>query len=261
MEIIVPKVAVPSKVAPAPSPAPENPQDAYSRFDQRDQAQIVDALKGRFSDEYVYVSCPRHPDSKNQPVCNCEDVVVSLSWLGIQEAAREWGGIKVPIEKMKVNDKEDSVEVFVEATDEKTSSSRIGVAVQPKKIRSKSGAFIEDEFYLPKAVSRAMRNSLRMMLPALVMQSWVEAKLNRTARAATPVAPAPAAPAKSNGSWHPSVAQVKRAFALAFGNNVSRKQLKELVRKLCGVEDPSLIGSRAGYEVLCATLQKGGLPA
>lgn len=282
MDVIIPKVALPTQQKPpeqgavvpvATSTPPENPQDAFHYFDQRDEGQIVEALKGRFLEEYIYSYCRRHrsPDGQRLPGCNCTDAVVGLSWLGVQEAAREYRGIKCPIEKMQKHETADTVEVCLESIDEKTGNSRIGVASQPKKIRLRTGAIVDDEFAISKAVSKAQRNAIRALLPQSLIRAWIEAKLNRTP--ALPASPMPAsiptptpaqptpAPAKTNGVWHPSIAQVKRAFALAFGNNVSRKQLKEIVQKLCGVEDPSLISSRASYEALCTTLQKGGLPA
>ena len=277
MDVVIPKVALPTQpkppdqgaVVPVPALPAENPQDAFHYFDQRDEGQIVEALKGRFLEEYIYSYCRRHRSSDGQrlPDCNCTDAVVGLSWLGVQEAAREYRGIKCPIEKMQKHETADTVEVCLEAIDEKTGNSRIGVASQPKKIRLRTGAIVDDEFSMSKAVSKAQRNAIRALLPQSLIRAWIEAKLKRTpnppAASVPPALPAQADPpsAKPNGVWHPSVAQVKRAFALAFGNNVSRKQLKEIVQKLCGVEDPALISSRAGYETLCATLQKGGLPA
>lgn len=288
MDVIVPKVSLPTQsgqpaqkggqLIPSVS-APENPQEAYHVFEQRDEAQVVDSLKGRFLEDFVYSFCKRHKtaDGQRPPECDCPDVIVGLSWLGIQEAAREYRGIKVPIEKMLKRETDDSVEVICEALDEKTGNSRIGVATQPKKIRLRNGGLMDDEFCVSKAVSKAQRNAIRPLLPVTLIKAWIAAKLKGGAvppslETAAPLPnlpapqpapqspPAPAAP-QTKSSWRPSAAQVKRVFGLAFGNKVTRKRVQELVLSICGVSDPSLIGSRAGYETLCTAIERGGLPA
>ncbi|OGR47072.1 MAG: hypothetical protein A2X40_07690 [Elusimicrobia bacterium GWC2_65_9] len=288
MDVVIPKVAVPVRNAaplqPAAPPAPETSQDAYAVFDQRDEALIVDALKGRYIEEFVYRFCRRHrgADGKIPPECACTDVVVGLSWLGVQEAAREYKGVMVPVEKVIKKETDDSVEIMCEAIDTKSGSSRIGIASQPKKLRLRTGQLLDDEFATAKAVAKAQRNAIRPLLPVTLIKAWIAAKLKgaNTLPAPTPPAsaalpPAPSAPPAAmtpapvqsmsapthgNGAWHPSVSQVKRVFGLAFGNNVSRKQIKELVLSICGVEDPALISSRTSYENLCAIIQRGGLP-
>ena len=293
MDVVIPKVTVPVRAKAAPvqaggsvTPAlPETSQDAYAVFDQRDEALIVDALKGRYIEEFVYRFCRRHrgADGKIPPECACSDVVVGLSWLGVQEAAREYKGVMVPVEKVVKKETADSVEIMCEAIDTKSGSSRIGIASQPKKLRLRTGQLLDDEFATAKAVAKAQRNAIRPLLPVTLIKAWIAAKLRGanalpapTSSASAQLPPAPTsppdattpapvesspAPTNGNGAWHPSVSQVKRVFGIAFGNNVTRKQVQELVLSICGVPDPSLITSRASYENLCTIIQRGGLPA
>src|SRR3989338_432962 len=316
-KIIVPTVALPAEAKSVPAKevqagangsaqGPENHQEAYSVFEARDDAQVVDPLKGRYLEEFVYRYCRRHKsvDGKLPPECTCTDAVVGLSWVGVQEAAREYKGILVPVEKVVKKETEDSIEVMCEAIDTKSGSSRIGVASQPKKMRLRTGQILDDEFATAKALAKAQRNAIRPLLPVTLIKAWIEAKLKgvaalpkspSSAPAMLPTTPVPALPlalppaasmaaaptpqnghgalppasaptqprpahTNGNGAWHPSVGQVKRVFGLAFGNNVSRKEIPALVLSICGVSDPSLIDSREKYETLCDTIQRGGVP-
>lgn len=310
MDVVIPRVALPAQPKPATTKdaqsgangsanGQESVHEAYALFEQRDESQVVDALKGRFLSEYVYRYCRRHKsvDGKLPTECNCTDAVVGLSWVGVQEAAREYKGIQVPVEKVVKKETEDTVEILVEAIDTKTGSSRIGIASQPKKMRLRTGQIIDDEFATAKAMSKAMRNAMRQLLPSTLIRAWIEAKLKGLAALPNPASSAPAvspmspalpspttpsaaapsngdgahkpspAPAETkpvhtngNGTWHPSSGQVKRIFGLAFGNNVSRKEIPALVQSICGVTDPALISSREKYEALCDTIQRGGVP-
>lgn len=311
MDVVIPRVTLPAQPKPAATKdaqpgangsanGQESVHEAYALFEQRDENQVVDALKGRYLEEYVYRYCRRHKsvDGKLPAECNCTDAVVGLSWVGVQEAAREYKGIQVPVEKVVKKETDDTVEMLVEAIDTKTGSSRIGIASQPKKMRLRTGQIIDDEFATAKAMSKAMRNAMRQLLPSTLIRAWIEAKLKgpaalpkptSSAPAMPPTPPAPAlppptpssatpsngngahtqppAPAEArlahtngNGAWRPSLGQVKRIFGLAFGNNVSRKEIPALVQSICGVADPALISSREKYETLCDTIQRGGVP-
>lgn len=313
MDVVIPKVTLPTQPKAAATKdaqagtngsaqGPDNHQEAYSIFEARDDAQVVDTLKGRYLEEFVYRYCRRHKsvDGKLPPECTCTDAVVGLSWVGVQEAAREYKGIQVPVEKVVKKETDESVEVFVEAIDTKSGSSRIGVACQPKQMRLRTGQIINDEFATAKALAKAQRNAIKSLLPGSLIKAWVEAKLKgigslpKPAPSATAMLPTPSVPAlppaaslsaaptpqnghsalpptsaptqprpthtNGNGSWHPSVGQVKRIFGLAFGNNVSRKEIPALVLSICGVGDPALITSREKYESLCDTIQRGGVP-
>ncbi|OGR41961.1 MAG: hypothetical protein A2X35_11690 [Elusimicrobia bacterium GWA2_61_42] len=292
MDTVIPRVLLPQEATAAetktggPASEPASSQEVYRQWDQRDEAQVVDALKGRYLDEFVYSYCRRHKwvDGKRPPECTCTDVIVGLSWLGVQEAAREYKGIHVPLEKMRKVETEDSIEVTLEAIDTKTDSSRIGIASQSKKLRLHSGQVMDDPFCAAKAMAKAQRNAIRPLLPVTLIKAWIEAHRNHGSVPVLPtehVAPLkaasqeskavsvpaqkpPAAPQQpgrpaSNGGyqWAPSDGQVKRIFGLAHGHNVSRDKIRELIKTICGVEDPARIASRTKYEALCMAIETG----
>jgi hypothetical protein len=292
MDTVIPKVLLPQEATAVetktggPVSEPANPQEVYRLWDQRDEEQVVSALKGRYLEEYVYSFCRRHswPAGKRPPECTCTDVIVGLSWLGVQEAAREYRGIHVPLEKMRKVETEDSIEVTLEAIDTKTDSSRIGIASQSKKMKLHKGQVMDDPFCAAKAMAKAQRNAIRPLLPVTLIKAWIEAHRNHgsvpvfptehvaTLKAANQEPKAIPAPAQklaatpqqpskptSNGGyqWAPSEGQVKRIFGLAHGHNVSRDKIRELIKTICGVEDPARISSRIKYEALCETIQTG----
>lgn len=307
MDALIPKVLLPQETGAAeaktggPASEPANSQEVFRLFDQRDEHQITDALKGQFLDEFVYSFCRHHKwvEGKRPPECKCTDIITGLSWLGVQEAAREYRGIRVPLDKMRKVETEESIEVSVEAIDTKTDSSRIGVACQSKKMRLSGGQVMDDPFCVAKAVAKAQRNAIRPLLPVSLIKAWVSAHgnhgtqpvLTNTSQQQKPAAlsapnvtppsvptlpqiehaaPLPAAittgakqapaPAARGYSWLPSVGQVKRIFGLAHGSQVSRDKVSEMLRTICGVDDPATINSRDKYESLCTAIQNNGVP-
>lgn len=205
MDIPIPHVSLPEQQAPpsvvlaTPTPAvpvavESHPAEVYSLFEARDEAQVVDALKGRFLAEFIYEYCRRHKwvDGRRPADCHCSDVIVGLSWVGVQEAAREYKGIQVPVEKMRKVETEDFVEVSVEAIDTKTGSSRIGIARQNKKMRLRTGQVMDDEFCTAKAVAKAQRNAIRPLIPVVLIKAWIEThrttKVNGNGQSALPPA-------------------------------------------------------------------------
>jgi hypothetical protein len=200
---------------------------------------------------------------------------------------------------MRKVETDDSVEVTLEAIDTKTDSSRIGVACQSKKMRLSGGQVMDDAFCVVKAVAKAQRNAIRPLLPVTLIKAWIEAHRNHGAQpvlanasqqqksAALPVphaapppvptspppahtAPPPAAitngakqalvPAPSGYSWLPSIGQVRRIFGLAHGSQVSRDKIAEMLKSICGVDDPARINSRDKYESLCTAIQNNEVP-
>ena len=84
-----------------------------------------------------------------------------LTVAGIDEAANFRGGITIT--EPKIEEKDNSYFVMVEAVDEVNKTTRWGCFEQPKKQGSK-----HDIFAITKAVSKAQRNALRKVLP----QAW-----------------------------------------------------------------------------------------
>ncbi|KKN65034.1 hypothetical protein LCGC14_0485910 [marine sediment metagenome] len=159
-------VATPKIVAPAPKgndeQAPIQDAEIYLVMEKRDEAQIVEALEGRYIEEFVYEF-----QSGGQKV-------VGLSWMGIQEASREYGGIECPIDKMRIEHSESHVTVTIEAKDIKTGSVRIGRSKQALRMKLRSGKFMDDEFADQKAISKAQRNAIRQLLPQTLLKQWIE---------------------------------------------------------------------------------------
>jgi stalled ribosome alternative rescue factor ArfA len=150
-------------------------------MDKRDEAQIIAALEGRYLEEFVYEFCRIHKPDPNTGTltCNCKkdnprNIVVGLSWVGIQEASREYGGIKVPIEKVKaIKENDEEITIMVEAIDTKTGSSRLGLKTQ-KKIKVGSKGAWEDPFFMEACVSKAQRNAIKALLPQTLLKQWIE---------------------------------------------------------------------------------------
>lgn len=293
MNVTIPIVSLPSEGKPAEPKVngglaeAENPQEVFSSMDKRDENQIVESLKGNYLDEYVFEFCRRHrAPNGGRPECGCTDTVISLSLVGILEASRAYGGIQIPLNKVVIQQTDDSVQVLVEAFDSKTGSSRVGVASQSKTQKLKSGAIIADEFYLQKALAKAQRNSLRQLLPISLIKDWIAQHRKGNGHAlvsqaepakpslplngqAVASAPAPvvngvAKPALSGSNTgsapartaYPSLNQCRRIFGIAAGHHVPRAEVFALVEKICGVKEPVDIPTRELYEKLCNELEQ-----
>ncbi|MEW6009630.1 MAG: hypothetical protein AB1629_08375 [Candidatus Omnitrophota bacterium] len=148
-------------------------QQIYSLMQRRDEEQMVAELEGRYIEEFVYEFCRRHTwlDGKRPPECKCLDTVVGLSYIGAKEASRK-AGIQVPIEKMQLTEMDTHYRVVLQAKDSE-GNSRIGIAQQSKKMKLKSGAFIDDEFALNKCLGKAQRNALAPLIPQTVIKQWI----------------------------------------------------------------------------------------
>lgn len=136
-------------------------------FSERDDDLIVAELEGRYIEEFVY--------SFQQ----AGKTVTGLSWKGVQEAAREMGGIQVPMEKMKITETDTQVSVLVEAFDSNRDSSRLGFASQPKEMSVK-GVLVPDPFCYQKAISKAQRNAMIQLIPQLAIKAWIEKRLSKS---------------------------------------------------------------------------------
>jgi hypothetical protein len=161
--IPVPEVAVATEELPdtrEKQPGGEDPQDVYQLMDQRDEAQIVAALEGRYLDDFVY------------EVDSGGDRVVGLSWIGIQEASRAYGGIQCKI--LEERETKTHVIVTVEAKDMKTGSARVGRSRQALLRQLPSGKLQMDPFGDVKAISKAQRNAIRQLLPQVLMKQWID---------------------------------------------------------------------------------------
>jgi len=159
-KVKTPQVHIPQKEE-TTSIVPASEAESFQLMERRDEEQIVAALEGKYLDEFVY--------SFQQG----GKTVEGLSWVGIQEAARAYGGIQCSIEKMKIEETEKEIVVMLEAVDTQTNSSAIGVSSQAKMMKTSRG-IMEDTFARQKAVAKAQRNAKRQLLPQALLRQWIE---------------------------------------------------------------------------------------
>lgn len=221
--------------------AVQEEQEVYHLMEARDEAQIVADLEGRFVEEFIYEFCRRHKwhNGLRPSECTCKDLVVGISWFGIQEASRTYGRIQVPIEKAKARDTGEEIEFMVEAVDTQTNSSRIGISSQSKMMRTQQGA-VRDQFATQKALSKAQRNAIKQLLPQTMLKEWIQRHRNGgNGKAHAPVsAGSPGNPkAQGESTQHPLDAKAL--------------ELKEQIVRLTGSEEAYLntLGLHGGEDL------------
>lgn len=208
----------------------EEPGKVFQLMERRDEQQIVDTLMGRYIDEFVYEF--REGDRK----------VVGLSWLGIQEASREYGGIKCRL--MEKKEADEYIEVVIEATDTRTNASRIGVKRQPKKMSTRKGV-IEDKFAMEKAVAKAQRNAIRPLLPQTLMKMWIEKHRKGGKTEKRPPASSP-----EDGGGRITQPQMKLIYTEAGKKNLNEEQLHALIKKTVGVSSVDDLSKKQASEII-----------
>jgi len=141
-------------------------QGYYIIMERKDEEQIMEEIKGRVIEEYVYdfeISGRR---------------ITGLSYAGVKALALKQGGIHVgePI----INDYGDFWLCKVKAHDIVRNISVWGVATQRKKFKLRTGDMVDDEFAIQKVVSKAERNAMRKLIPETliieVIKEWREKK-------------------------------------------------------------------------------------
>ena len=162
----------------------EGKPESYEEFaimERKDEEQILAELKGHYLEEFVYSF--DHAGRR----------VIGLSWAGVKECAYRMGGIDVV--ECKVEDKGDYWLVMAKAVDRATGSGRYGISTQPKKMKLKDGSEQEDLFSLPKALSKAQRNTIRGLIPEQYIKTFLDHYLQeKRIQEAKPVTPKPVEP-------------------------------------------------------------------
>ena len=146
----------------------ESEEEQYAIMEQRDEQQILSELAGHYLEEFVYsfeVGGRR---------------VTGLSWAGIKEASYRLGGIEV--ESCDVEDKGDFWMVKCKAKDKVRDSSRFGVSTQRKKMKTKDGQEVDDDYSLQKCTSKAQRNAIRSLIPELFIKNFVDRYLEENGK-------------------------------------------------------------------------------
>jgi hypothetical protein len=158
-------------------------QDQYLEMEKRDEEQVLQELQGNIIQEMFY---------------EARDNKVVISWVGIKEIARRYGGIEMcdPREAL-ITDFPDFFMVTVKATDTKNHYSMLGASTQlklmdvhaldsaKKWIKNDDGSWKfnkePDPFCIQKAMSKAQRNAIRALIPeayfAQMISTWKVGKI------------------------------------------------------------------------------------
>jgi hypothetical protein len=146
--------------------------EVFHEMEKRDEEQIIQEMRGQYIEEFVY------------QFRIGGRTVTGISWAGIKEVAYKFGGIQVELVELK--ETENAYTVIVKAFDEKNNASRLGVSMQPKKMKLQSGEMVDDEFALQKAVSKAQRNAIRPLIPETMLKIYIEKFIEENRRAPEP---------------------------------------------------------------------------
>jgi hypothetical protein len=141
--------------------------DQFMEMEKRDEEQILNELQGNILKEMFYET---------------RDKKTVVSWIGIKEIARNYGGIDVNL--VEKSDLGEQWLVVVKATDKKNCYSMLGASTQSKLMDvhdlDEAGKWLKDEggkyvfhkepdpFVLQKAFSKAQRNAIR----ALILETY-----------------------------------------------------------------------------------------
>lgn len=141
----------PSKVEEKATKSTAGSAESYSLMERRDEEQIELEIRGHVINEMVY----RFETGGKE--------VVGLSWVGTKELARRHGHISV--EAIDITEDDHYFTVQAKARDIEKNVTMIGVSRQFKKMNTKLKGWIDDEFALQKATSKAQRNAIRALIP------------------------------------------------------------------------------------------------
>lgn len=142
--------------------------EVLAEFDRLDEEQILAEMQGDLLNVYVY--------SFQQD----GQTVEGLSWAGVKEAARNYGGIQVePVTPLQVmddpNERGKVWTCIVKAIDVRTASSRMGAASQPTKMKKRDGTLRDNDFAMQVCLSKAQRNAIRALLPEELIVRLIKA--------------------------------------------------------------------------------------
>jgi len=151
--------------------------DQFTELEKRDEDQILAELQGKVIEEMFYET---------------KDGKIIVSWVGIKEIARRYGGISMSDPKdVVMQDLGEIVLIMVKATDIKNGYSMLGSSTQGKMMDvhdlGKDGRWIKDSetgrylfhkepdpFVYPKALSKSQRNAIRALIPETYFAKMIE---------------------------------------------------------------------------------------
>jgi hypothetical protein len=167
--------------------------DVFRAMDRADEMLILDEIQGRALDTWVY----SYTNKRNELITN-------LSVHGVNETVRllnERGGLQLGISEQPplVDEKTEAdgksyYRVMVFARDgRKPHTGRWGTAVEPKMMEFRKGGEGWDKFALTKALNKAQRNALAMLIPEdfrahIIAQALGHGRVQKLLPAAAPTA-------------------------------------------------------------------------
>jgi hypothetical protein len=135
--------------------------EAHDFMNIKDDEQILAEMQGKYLEEFVY----SFPTKEGR-------TVTGLSWAGVKEVARTQGNIDVY--DVKISETEAHFRILSNARDTRRNVSMPGIAEQSKKMKLKTGEEIIDQHALSKCLSRSVRNSVRALIPELMIKTMIE---------------------------------------------------------------------------------------
>jgi hypothetical protein len=159
-ETVKPHVCLNEGTPPESSLVVADENDAHTLMNIKDDAQVLAEMEGKYLAEFVYSF-----DQGSRKI-------TGLSYAGVKEVARSAGNIGV--EDLIISETEKTYRVLAKARDSTRNMVMYGVAEQPKMLRMRNGDMVEDLHGLSKAVSRAQRNALRVLIPELTIKKMIE---------------------------------------------------------------------------------------
>lgn len=138
----------------------EKVKKEYDLAEEIDEQQIIDEMKGKVIDQYVY-DFTMHGRR-----------VIGLSYAGIVAAARKQGNLKIT--DLQIEEDKEKIIAKAKGKDVQRNFEIFGVATQPKKMVTQYGDY-PDNFAFVKAVAKAQRNVLRRLIPETIITEMVKA--------------------------------------------------------------------------------------
>lgn len=145
--------------------------EVFLLMNSRDEAQIMRELTGVFSKEYVYAIPFKNADGSTTHA-------EGLSWAGIKEARRLYGGIDVDIIEGPdlhgdPNDNSSFYTCKARAKDLRTGNATTAAYRQKLWGKKRGGGFYQIEFAYEFAQSKAKRNAIAELLPQPLVKAWI----------------------------------------------------------------------------------------
>jgi len=153
----------------------EDPSSVFLLSEQRDEAQILAALAGASTDEFVY----QFMNADGTPVMEQGKPVAGISIEGVLELRRLYGGIATRLVNAYEMEMKGEVGVYcqVRGLDKYTGSEAEAAKFVPYMGTRRNGSKYPIRFALEVAQSKAERNCIRKLLPQGVIRTFIRLKV------------------------------------------------------------------------------------